>query len=369
MFIAYFDGAVGPDVDYLQGLLEEGAAVLAPPVLSELLSDPKIPSDLESFLLHTPTLSVLNGYWERAGRLRRKILANPPQGPTRRCLDRPIVYRSRPHAPHAGCRLPDVCQLLELVLWQAACGDTRSCGWGQPSSSSRLAIQQRPLAFQSPAIPAQPAIAPHHAVTRDRHSQWRSTAQALATARTAARLGRSAGRSRCRSWSSPPDGPQGRPHPLLECRAPDVQRDIQPLAPATLTRSANCRHLLRQALASGLHDLRLEEPPAQPVAQQLRPDSHRTRSRTRPALSPPPAASPGCTAAAPPRSACPSRRPCTAKASSPARRGLLVAATARSIPRLVDRPCDRSLLAQCRAKPLCPSDSPHTASASRPPPA
>ncbi len=74
VLIAYFQGDSGEDVDYLEHLLDVKQACLAPPVLSELLSDPEIPPDLESFLLHTPMLPVVDGYWERAGRLRRTLL-------------------------------------------------------------------------------------------------------------------------------------------------------------------------------------------------------------------------------------------------------------------------------------------------------
>jgi hypothetical protein len=48
---------------------------LPPVVLSELLSDPRLPARVGALLLELPLLDVLDGYWERAGRLRATVLA------------------------------------------------------------------------------------------------------------------------------------------------------------------------------------------------------------------------------------------------------------------------------------------------------
>lgn len=44
-------------------------------VLSELLSHPKLPAAVREALLLLPRLEVLDGYWERAGLLRARVLA------------------------------------------------------------------------------------------------------------------------------------------------------------------------------------------------------------------------------------------------------------------------------------------------------
>lgn len=49
--------------------------MLPPVVLSELLSDPGLPAAVRESLLLLPRLEVLDGYWERAGLLRARVLA------------------------------------------------------------------------------------------------------------------------------------------------------------------------------------------------------------------------------------------------------------------------------------------------------
>jgi hypothetical protein len=44
-------------------------------VLTELLSAPKLPRAVEELLVELPLLSPSAGYWERAGRLRSRVLA------------------------------------------------------------------------------------------------------------------------------------------------------------------------------------------------------------------------------------------------------------------------------------------------------
>jgi predicted nucleic acid-binding protein len=56
-------------------VLGERQACLPPVVLAELLSDPKLPPDVGALILAMPLLAVTEGYWERAGRLRSRLLA------------------------------------------------------------------------------------------------------------------------------------------------------------------------------------------------------------------------------------------------------------------------------------------------------
>ena len=73
--IAYFSGASGSDVEAVQTALVHKALVLPAVVLSELLSDHKLHESVRNLLLQIPLLPITDGFWERAGLLRAKILA------------------------------------------------------------------------------------------------------------------------------------------------------------------------------------------------------------------------------------------------------------------------------------------------------
>ena len=74
--VAYIDGEQGDDTRLLDSFLESRKIVLPPAVLSELFSEPKLPEIIKSALLQIPLLVILDGYWERVGNLRSKILAS-----------------------------------------------------------------------------------------------------------------------------------------------------------------------------------------------------------------------------------------------------------------------------------------------------
>jgi predicted nucleic acid-binding protein len=48
---------------------------MAPPVLTELLSDPELSSSAARTLSDVPLIEIESGYWQRAGRLRARVLA------------------------------------------------------------------------------------------------------------------------------------------------------------------------------------------------------------------------------------------------------------------------------------------------------
>jgi hypothetical protein len=48
---------------------------MAPVVLTELLSDPKLPSAIARTLFEVPAMEIAPGYWQRAGALRAEVLA------------------------------------------------------------------------------------------------------------------------------------------------------------------------------------------------------------------------------------------------------------------------------------------------------
>jgi predicted nucleic acid-binding protein len=74
-WIAYFAGGRGNDVDAIALALEHRQATLPPVVLTELVSDPAVSTEVKNLLGSLPVLEVLGGYWERAGMLRARLLA------------------------------------------------------------------------------------------------------------------------------------------------------------------------------------------------------------------------------------------------------------------------------------------------------
>jgi predicted nucleic acid-binding protein len=73
--IAYLSGAAGVDVEAVGLALGHRQAALPPVVLTELLSDPELPRTVNALLLGLPMLPLSDGYWERAGLLRARVLA------------------------------------------------------------------------------------------------------------------------------------------------------------------------------------------------------------------------------------------------------------------------------------------------------
>jgi predicted nucleic acid-binding protein len=75
-WIAFLEGSGGEDVRLLDRALEDRQVVMVPVVLTELLSDPKLPSAVAETLTDVPRIEINSGYWQRAGLLRAKVLAN-----------------------------------------------------------------------------------------------------------------------------------------------------------------------------------------------------------------------------------------------------------------------------------------------------
>jgi predicted nucleic acid-binding protein len=74
-WIAFFQGEAGEDVELLDRALKDRQVLMTPPVLTELLSDPGISSEVSKTLSELPLIEVQPGFWERAGSLRAKVLA------------------------------------------------------------------------------------------------------------------------------------------------------------------------------------------------------------------------------------------------------------------------------------------------------
>jgi hypothetical protein len=74
-WIAYLEAAAGKDTDLLDQALADRRVLMIPAVLTELLSDPKLPRSVSDRLKEIPPLEIHEGYWQRAGELRAKVLA------------------------------------------------------------------------------------------------------------------------------------------------------------------------------------------------------------------------------------------------------------------------------------------------------
>jgi predicted nucleic acid-binding protein len=74
-WVAYLEGGSGQDVELLDRALQNRQVVMVPVVLTELLSDPKLPSSVAQTLLEIPLIEISSGYWQHAGILRAKVLA------------------------------------------------------------------------------------------------------------------------------------------------------------------------------------------------------------------------------------------------------------------------------------------------------
>ncbi|MGB2603503.1 MAG: PIN domain-containing protein [Candidatus Sulfotelmatobacter sp.] len=78
-WIAFLEGERGQDrgqdTELLDRALQDRQVVMVPVVLTELLSDPRLPVEVAETLLQIPMLDVAQGYWRRAGVLRAKVLS------------------------------------------------------------------------------------------------------------------------------------------------------------------------------------------------------------------------------------------------------------------------------------------------------
>jgi predicted nucleic acid-binding protein len=74
-WIAFFEGDAGEDVELLDRALEDRQILMVPAVLTEVLSDPKLPVPVARTLSDLPLIEIRPGYWQRAGALRAKVLA------------------------------------------------------------------------------------------------------------------------------------------------------------------------------------------------------------------------------------------------------------------------------------------------------
>ena len=72
--IAYLQGEQSPVTEAVEIVLANHQACLPPVVLTEVTSDPKLRDNVAELVRALPLLTVEDGYWERAGTLRRRLL-------------------------------------------------------------------------------------------------------------------------------------------------------------------------------------------------------------------------------------------------------------------------------------------------------
>jgi predicted nucleic acid-binding protein len=72
--VAFLDGEEAEDTEAVLRALANRQAVLPPVVVTELLSRPALPIKARNFTKRIPKLELLDGYWERVGLLRARLL-------------------------------------------------------------------------------------------------------------------------------------------------------------------------------------------------------------------------------------------------------------------------------------------------------
>jgi predicted nucleic acid-binding protein len=117
-WVAFFEGDSGEDSELLVKALQERQVLMPPAVLTELLSAPQLPSAIAATLLEIPLIDVTDGFWERAGALRGKVLAKRQKARlgdaliAQSCLDRGVPLLTRDRDFHAYRNIAS----LDLVI-------------------------------------------------------------------------------------------------------------------------------------------------------------------------------------------------------------------------------------------------------------
>jgi len=102
-WIAFLEGSEGQDARLLDRALADRQVLMVPVVLTELLSDPKLPSEVAKTLSEVPMIEIEPGYWQRAGGLRAKAMTKGRKARlgdvliAQTCIDRGILLLTRDH--------------------------------------------------------------------------------------------------------------------------------------------------------------------------------------------------------------------------------------------------------------------------------
>jgi predicted nucleic acid-binding protein len=100
-WIAFLQGENGEDTQLLDKALEDRQVLMVPAVLTEVLSDPKLPSEVAKTLSQLPLIEISAGYWQRAATLRSQVLAKRRKARlgdaliAQSCIDRGISLLTR----------------------------------------------------------------------------------------------------------------------------------------------------------------------------------------------------------------------------------------------------------------------------------
>lgn len=114
--IAYFGNQDGADVGKLDAALILGEVTISPVVLSELLSDPKLPAPLADLVKRLPCFELSDGFWIRVGEMRARLIARklrarlPDAMIAQSCIDHDVALITRDtdfrhFAKHCGLKL------------------------------------------------------------------------------------------------------------------------------------------------------------------------------------------------------------------------------------------------------------------------
>jgi predicted nucleic acid-binding protein len=114
--IAFLSGDNGADVTAVETALRLRQGVFPPVVVTELLSDPAIRVEIALLIRTIPWLEIHDGYWERAGELRARLLRRGLKARladtlvAQSCLDHNVALVTRDRdfrhfATHAGLHL------------------------------------------------------------------------------------------------------------------------------------------------------------------------------------------------------------------------------------------------------------------------
>jgi predicted nucleic acid-binding protein len=102
-WVVYLEGGEGEDAQLLERALQDRQVAMAPVVLTELLSDPKLPVGVAKTLSEIPLIEIESGFWQRAGVLRAKVFGKRRKARlgdaliAQSCIDRgiPLLTRDR----------------------------------------------------------------------------------------------------------------------------------------------------------------------------------------------------------------------------------------------------------------------------------
>jgi len=114
--IAFLSGERGRDVTAVEEALRFRQGVFPPVVVTELLSDPALRSEVGTLIRAVPRLEIVDGYWERAGELRARLLRRGLKARladsliAQSCIDHEVALVTRDRdfrnfAAHAGLTL------------------------------------------------------------------------------------------------------------------------------------------------------------------------------------------------------------------------------------------------------------------------